>query len=155
MILQDNIYLTQSTVYIALLWVVFLFPPTAMATGRIGLVKTYEPDATVIRQGGEVNLQMGSEIFEGDTIITDSDGAIGIIFNDGAVLTIGSSAELIVDNFLFNLVEKKFSFISRVVKGSVAFVSGAIGKISPGSVRLKTPTATLGLRGTKILIDVE
>jgi hypothetical protein len=155
MILQDNIYLKQSTIHIVLLWVVFLFPPTAMATERIGLVKTYEPDATVIRQGVEVNLQMGSEIFAGDTITTDSGGAVGIIFRDGAVLTLGSNGELVVDDFLFNLVDQKFSFISRVVKGSVAFVSGAIGKISPGSVRFKTPTATLGLRGTKILIEVE
>lgn len=155
MIPRDNLCLTQPIITFVLFWALLLFLPTAMASERIGLVKTYTPAATVIREGVEINLQKDSEIFKGDTIITDSDGAVGIIFSDGAVLTLGPSGELVVDNFLFNLIDKKFSFLSRVIKGSVAFVSGAIGKISPGSVSFKTPTATLGLRGTKILIEVE
>lgn len=152
MILPGKNYLVQSTFLLGLL---LLFSPVSMAEGRIGLVKTYEPTATVIRQGAEANLGMGAEIFQGDTIVTDSSGAVGIIFNDGAVLTLGPSGKLIVENFLFNPAEAKVSFLSRVVKGSVAFASGAIGRISPGSVQFKTPTATLGLRGTKILIEVE
>jgi hypothetical protein len=155
MILRYKNYLAQATSHFVLWGVLLLFSPTSMATGRIGLIKTYEPVATVIRQGTETNLQIGAEIFEGDTIITDSDGAVGIIFSDGAVLTLGPSGKLIVEDFLFKPAEQKVSFISRVVKGSVAFVSGAIGRISPGAVQFKTPTATLGLRGTKILIEVE
>jgi hypothetical protein len=155
MLLGDNTYLAHSTVHFVLLGVLLLFSPISMAGGRIGLVKTYEPIATVIRQETRINLAIGAEIFKGDTIVTDSTGAVGIVFNDGAVLTLGPSGKLIVENFLFNPVEHNVSFISRVVKGSVAFVSGAIGRISPGSVQFKTPTATLGLRGTKILIKVD
>ncbi len=155
MILRYKNYLTQSAVHFVLFGILLLISPTSIATGRIGLVKTYQPVATVIRQGAEINLQVGAEIFEGDTIITNSDGAVGIIFSDGAVLTLGPSGKLIVEDFLFKPAEHNVSFISRVVKGSVAFVSGAIGRISPGSVQFKTPTATLGLRGTKILIEVD
>ena len=125
------------------------------ATERIGLVKTYQPVAYALRQGVEVKLGVGSEIFEGDTITTDADGAVGIIFNDGAVLTLGPSGKLIVEQFLFKPAQKNVSFLSRVMKGSVSFISGAIGRIAPGSVQFITPTATLGLRGTKILIEVE
>lgn len=132
-----------------------MFSSISLATERIGLVKTYQPVATAIRNGVEVKLEVGSEIFEGDTIATDSEGAVGIIFSDGAVLTLGPSGKLIVEQFLFKPAEKNVSFLSRVMKGSVAFVSGAIGRISPGSVKFVTPTATLGLRGTKILIEVE
>lgn len=126
-----------------------------VAAERIGLVKTYHPVAYALRQGVEVKLVVGSEIFEGDTITTDSDGAVGIIFNDGAVLTLGPSGKLIVEEFLFKPAQKNVSFLSRVMKGSVSFISGAIGRIAPGSVQFITPTATLGLRGTKILIKVE
>jgi hypothetical protein len=125
------------------------------ATERIGLVKTYQPVAYALRQGVEVKLGVGSEIYEGDTITTDADGAVGIIFNDGAVLTLGPSGKLIVEQFLFKPAQKNVSFLSRVMKGSVSFISGAIGRIAPGSVQFITPTATLGLRGTKILIEVE
>ncbi|ESS69172.1 hypothetical protein MGMO_138c00100 [Methyloglobulus morosus KoM1] len=125
------------------------------STERIGLVKTLEPSATIVRKGVEVSLKVGSEIYEGDTILTDSDGTIGITFSDGSMLTAGSSSKVIIDNYLFNLTEKKLTFLSQVLKGSVTFMSGAINKLAPGSVRFKTPTATLGLRGTKIIIEVD
>ncbi len=137
------------------LLVLLLISSNSYASERIGLVKTYEPVATVIRDGVESDLKVGSEIFEGDTIVTDDKGAVGIIFKDGAVLTLGPSGKLIVENFLFKPDEKNVSFISQIVKGTVAFASGAIGRISPESVRFETPTATLGLRGTKILVEVE
>lgn len=126
-----------------------------MAANRIGLVKTYDPSATVIRQGQEFQLFEGAEIYEGDTIVTDDYGSVGIAFEDGAVLTLGASGKIIIENFLFKLDRKEGSFISKIVTGSVAFVSGRINKISPGSVQFITPTATLGLRGTKILIEVK
>lgn len=125
------------------------------STERIGLVKTLEPSATIVRKGVEVSLKVGSEIYEGDTILTDSDGTIGITFSDGSMLTAGSSSKVIIDNYLFNLTEKKLTFLSQVLKGSVTFMSGAINKLAPGSVRFKTPTATLGLRGTKVIIEVD
>ena len=152
---RDKEYLAKSTVYFVLLGFLLLFSPTLMADGRIGLVKTYEPVAYVIRQGTQNNLQKDAEIFLGDTIVTESGGAVGIIFSDGSVLTLGPSGKIIIEDFLLNPAEQKVSFISRVIKGSVAFVSGAIGRISPEAVQFKTPTATLGLRGTKILIQVE
>lgn len=126
-----------------------------LASERIGLVKTYNPVATVLHEGAETPLKVGSEIFEGDTITTDDNGSVGIIFKDGAVLTLGPSGKLLVENYLFKPAEKNVSFISKIFKGTVAFASGAIGRIAPESVKFETPTATLGLRGTKILIEVE
>jgi hypothetical protein len=147
----------QSKTLFCLLFFIFFcfFSNFTKADGRIGLVKTYEPTALAIRQGVELKLDIGAEIFKGDTIVTDPNGAIGIIFSDGAVLTLGPSGKLIIEDFLFKPDEKKVSFLSQIFKGSVAFLSGAIGRISPGSVQFKTPTATLGLRGTKVLIEVE
>lgn len=135
--------------------ILLLFSSFAGAAERIGLVETYDPTATVVRQGLEANLYEGAEIFVGDTIITNSSGAVGITFFDGAVLTLGASGKIIIEDFLFKPEKKQGSFISKIITGSVAFLSGRINKISPGSVQFITPTATLGLRGTKILIDVE
>jgi len=153
--LSYNNNLTKIILFIPAIVIALAYSPISMAKDRIGLVKTYQPIATVIREGTETKLEIGSEIFEGDTIVTDSDGAVGIIFTDGAVLTLGPSGRLIVEDFLFKPAEQNVSFISRVIKGTVAFASGAIGRITPGAVQFKTPTATLGLRGTKILIEVE
>lgn len=138
-----------------MLAVLVLVTSQTMAANRIGLVKTYDPLASVTRQGQESQLFEGAEIYEGDTIVTDDDGSVGITFEDGAVLTLGASGKIIIENFLFKPDRKEGSFISKIVTGSVAFLSGRINKISPGSVQFITPTATLGLRGTKILIEVK
>ncbi len=121
----------------------------------IGIVKTYEPSATVSREGKETELSQGAEIFEGDTIVTDANGAVGIMFTDGAVLTLGPSGSMTIDKFLFKPEEKDGALVSTIMKGTVAFFSGAINRIKPGAVKFKTPTATLGLRGTRVIIEVE
>ena len=156
MIQRGKISIRQNIGRIMILPVMLLFPSEGFSSAeRIGLVKTLEPQATVVREGGQVNLTIGSKIFEGDTILTGSDGAVGITFSDGSMLTLGSNGKVIVDNYLFNLEDKKLTFFSQVLKGSVTFMSGAINKIAPGTVRFKTPTATLGLRGTKVIIEVD
>ena len=88
-------------------------------------------------------------------IVTGSEGTVGITFNDGSILTLGPNGKVVVDNYVFNLSEKKLTFLSQLLKGTVTFMSGAINKIAPGSVRFTTPTATLGLRGTKVIIEVD
>jgi hypothetical protein len=155
MSLRDKNNFANAAIQCLLLNLWLLFSPISIAADRIGLVKTYEPVAIAIRQGAEIKLEVGSEIFEGDTIVTDSDGSVGIIFTDGAVLTLGPSGKLIVEDFLFKPAEQHVSFLSRIMKGTVVFVSGAIGRISPDAVQFTTPTATLGLRGTKVLIEVD
>jgi len=153
---QGNLF-RNSPLKIIVLCQIFLLSSQAVSANedRIGLVKTFTPSATLIREGKELNVGMGSQIHEGDTIATSSDGTLGIIFSDGSVLTLGPSAKIIIDDFTFNLTENKFSFLSQILEGTVVFLSGAIGKISPGSIHFKTPDTTLGLRGTKIVIEVD
>jgi hypothetical protein len=155
MIQRDKANLIKGVVGKIILPVLLLYTAAGFSAERIGLVKTLEPSVSVVREGGEVNLEIGSKIFEADMIVTDSDGTVGITFNDGSMLTLGPGAKVVVDKYLFNLSEKKLSFLSKVLKGTVTFMSGAINKIAPGSIRFKTPTATLGLRGTKVIIEVD
>lgn len=122
---------------------------------RIGTIKTSRPEAVILHQGAEQPAQVGSRIFRGDTIVTRSDGAVGISFMDGAVLSLGPDSRFTVDDFLFKPANREVSFLSTLAKGTATFISGAIGRISPESVKFKTPTATLALRGTKILVEVK
>jgi hypothetical protein len=121
----------------------------------IGMVKTYQPLATVLHGGTEAIVDVGVKLYPGDTLVTQSDAAVGIIFMDGSVLSLGSETRFEIVDFLFKPAERNVSFISKVSKGTVAFTSGAIGRISPESVKFITPTSTLGLHGTKVLIEVK
>lgn len=130
---------------------------TALAgdNDHIGKVKTVQPEANIIRNDAVLPATLGSVIFVSDVLTTEEDGTLGIVFKDGAVLTLGPTSEFIISEYVFNPIEKSTSFISKMKKGSASYISGAIGRINPESVRIETPTAYLGLRGTKILINVD
>lgn len=124
------------------------------AAGSIGSVRTYKPEAVILHDGKERSVDQGAAINSGDVIITRHTGAVGIVFLDGSVLSLGPSTEFMIEEFTFEPDEKDVSFFTRLQKGTATFLSGAIGRISPDSVKFKTPTATLGLRGTKVLVEV-
>jgi hypothetical protein len=128
--------------------------PASADQSRIGSIKTYKPEATIVHRGAEHPAAPGGHIYRGDTIVTRFEGAVGITFMDGTVLSLGPETRFTVDDFLFKPAERDVSFLSTILSGTATFISGAIGRISPESVRIKTPTATLGLRGTKILVEV-
>jgi len=132
-----------------------LVPLLGAAEPRIGSVKTFRPEASVLRQGSDQPLAVGTEIFRGDTVVTRSEGAVGITFIDGTVLSLGPETRFVLDDFVFRPAERDVSFVSQVMQGTATFLSGAIGRIAPEAVKIRTPTAVLGLRGTKILVEVK
>lgn len=137
---------------------VFVFGIEAVLAGdnaHIGKVKTVQPEANIMRDDAALPATLESEICVGDVLTTGKDGTLGIVFRDGATLTLGPLSEFIISEYIFNPIEDSTSFISKMKKGSVSYISGAIGRINPESVRIETPTAYLGLRGTKILINVD
>lgn len=127
----------------------------AVENDHIGKIKTAQPEAKIQRDSNVIPASVGSEVFTNDILKTGEAGNLSIIFRDGAVLTLGPSSEFTVSEYVFNPVEKSTSFISKMKKGAASYISGAIGRINPESVRIETPTAYLGLRGTKILINVD
>lgn len=142
--------------FIALVSGLSLSFPYAVADEKpIGTIRTYQPEAVLVRQGHELGAASGAPVHVGDRILTRRKGSVGIVFVDGSVLSLGPSSELVIDEYTFRPAEKDVSFLSRMTRGTASFLSGAIGRIAPEAVRFKTPKATLGFRGTKVLIKVD
>lgn len=140
--------------YLAALILIYLPLNLAAKEQAIGHVKTVQPEAVIVREGRELPAEIEKPIYQGDTLITRFEGTLGIIFIDGAVLTLGPSSLLIIDEFIFKPAEKEVSFLTRITKGTVTFLAGAIGRISPQSIRLMTPTAEISMHESKVLIEV-
>jgi hypothetical protein len=121
----------------------------------VAIVKKISGSATVVRQGQPIPATNGLEIWENDTLRTGSNGAIGIVFNDETFLSLGPESVLVIDEFVFDPKQGKFSIVIRMLKGTAAYLSGIISKVSPESVHFKTPTASIGIRGTKFVAKVE
>jgi hypothetical protein len=125
------------------------------ADDTIGLVNEVKGKAFVIRDGQQHAPDKGFKLKINDTLKTGSDAAIGVIFSDETVLSIGANSELAVNEYVFNPDQSRFSFVVKMVRGTAAYMSGLIAKISPESARFITPSASIGIRGTKMVIQVE
>jgi hypothetical protein len=145
----------KQLILLFLSFIVTVHLPAFAQDQYIGMIKTYQPVAAILHQGSEVSVDVGTKLYPGDTVVTQPDAAVGIIFMDGSVLSLGPESRFEIVDFLFKPAERNVSFVSKVLKGTAAFTSGAIGRISPESVKFITPTTTLSLHGTKILIEVK
>jgi len=127
----------------------------ANASASVAVVKNVSGIATVVRQGQNISATNGMEIWENDTLRTGRNGSIGIVFTDDTFLSLGPESVLVIDEFVFAPKQGKFSIVLRMLKGTAAYLSGLISKLSPDSAHFKTPTASIGIRGTKFVAKVE
>lgn len=114
----------------------------------IGLVKTVTGDASIQRNGRNIAAHPGFPLIQGDVLHTGATGTMGVILFDDTILSLGSSTETRIEWFAFEPAEHKLGMFLRVARGIIGYVSGRISKLAPGSVRIETPVATLGVRGT-------
>jgi hypothetical protein len=70
-------------------------------------------------------------------------------------MSIGPNTELTVDEYLYAPSKGKLKLGATMAKGTLAYLSGAIAKIKPDAVTVKTPTGTIGVRGTHFVLKVE
>ena len=133
---------------------VFLAGSAAASDGSVAMVKTVQGPASIVRGQSVVPAVANEKVFQGDTLRTGADGSLGVIFKDDTIISLGPNSELVVDVFLYAPAEGKLSFVARMLRGTAAYVSGIIAKLSPQSVRFETPVATLGIRGTRFLVKV-
>jgi hypothetical protein len=78
-----------------------------------------------------------------------------VTLKDETRLALGPGSEVRLDQFMYSPGEGRLGFVLRIARGVVAYVSGRIAKLSPESVRLETPAAILGVRGTRLVLSVE
>lgn len=119
-----------------------------------GWVKT-AAQTVVIRNGESMAAMPGMELQQGDVVKTGAGGSAGLILADDTVISMGPRTELAVESYLFEPVEGKLSCVLAILRGTVSYLSGQIAKLAPESVELLTPAATIGVRGTHVLIKVE
>ncbi|HET6459169.1 MAG TPA: FecR domain-containing protein [Syntrophales bacterium] len=125
------------------------------ASPTIATVQKASGTAAIVRQGQTISATVGLEIRENDTLRTGPDGSIGVIFRDDTLLSLGPESALVIDKFVFAPKEGKFSIILRMIRGTAAYLSGLISKLAPDSAHFETPTASIGIRGTKFVVRVE
>jgi len=128
--------------------------PEAVGGAPIAQVKTVAGQVVIQRSGQRLPANIGDPLFEKDVVETGPDGGIGITFVDNTVFSAGPNSQLALDEFQFDSNNFRGSLLADIRQGTLAVVSGDIARSSPGAMKIRTPTAVLGVRGTTFAVQV-
>lgn len=106
--------------------------------------------ASVGGQPGQT--KVGDIVYLGDVVQTGADGQVGINFTDGTSFKLSSNARMALNEFVYDPNGKHNSTLFNLTKGTFTFVAGNIAKT--GDMKVDTPVATLGVRGTTPHVEI-
>ena len=122
----------------------------------IGEVTLHKGNAVVDRQDGDkgIEVQKDLDIFSYDTVKTGN-GKVGIQFIDQTRVDVTEHSKLLIDEFIYDPNTKTGSLSLKATLGTVRYASGQIAKNSAQNVKIKTPTATIAVRGTDFAMTID
>ena len=122
------------------------------ATGAVTIehAEAMVVQANVAGQAGQT--KVGDLVYRGDVVQTGADGRVGINFTDGTSFNRSSNARMALNEFVYEPDGKSNSTLFSLSKGTFTFVAGKIAKT--GDMKIDTPVATVGVRGTTPHIEI-
>ena len=132
-------------------------PSAAAATeDHAGVIKSVRGKVRLQGEsGGPRDARAGDRVLPADRILTDADGAAGVVLRDGTMLVVGPSSQLELRQFSFDSTTQDGGLLVSLLRGSLRMVTGLIGKANPEAVRVETQTATIGIRGTDFIVQAD
>jgi hypothetical protein len=118
----------------------------------VGQVKVSRGDARIERAGQTLPAAVGTKVMEADVLVTGAGASLGVAFLDNSLLSLGPESVLVVDRFVFDPTSHQGAFDSSLKRGTLAAVSGKIAKQTPDAMKVRTPVAILGVRGTEFVV---
>jgi opacity protein-like surface antigen len=137
----------------------WLFALTLACTGpayaqrNIGSTVTIERDVSGAIEGRIRTLGVGDGIFANETIRTANSSAAQLQFLDQTKISMGPSAAVVLDRFVYNPDRTARQATVEVTTGAARWVSGSLSL--PGAHQVRTPHAIIGIRGTIFDLLVE
>jgi hypothetical protein len=130
-------------------------PALAQERTAAGRIKVASGAAFIVRDGGQIPAQIGQVVLESDGLRTGADGKVGVTLKDDTRLSLGPNSELRLERFVYTPADHGFGLVLKFVSGAATYVSGKIAKLAPDAIRLETPAAIVGVRGTTLAIRVQ
>ena len=126
---------------------------SAAAAKVIGHVTKLEGSATCLRNGVAIILNNGDNVEKGDVVQTGTHATLGITFIDGTVFGLLSNSRMVLNEMVYDPNGSNNSSLLSLVAGTITFVAGETAK--HGDMKVDTPVATMGIRGTAVLTEID
>lgn len=134
--------------------VLFGFASAALAADA-GEIKTTSGTVHVERAGKKLPVKVGMPVQQSDVVVTGADGSAGITFTDNSLLSVGPNTILAIDKYQFDTTTHAGQFDASLKKGTLAVISGKMVRQQPESMRVRTPSSIMGVRGTEFVVKVD
>jgi len=130
--------------------------PLKSSLASIGEVTQLEGNGVIDRKDGDKGIVVEKEldVFSYDTVKTGN-GKVGIEFIDATRVDVTQHSKLIIDEFVYDPNTKTGKLSLKASLGTVRYASGQIAKNSATNVKITTPTATIGVRGTDFTMTID
>ncbi|HSM40740.1 MAG TPA: FecR domain-containing protein [Afifellaceae bacterium] len=123
----------------------------AWATEFAGTAVTVSQQANLSNGEGSQAMTQGMPVAMGDKIKTDSNGQVELIFTDDTKLVVGPNSQMVIEAYLLRSESQANNFTVRALGGSFRFITG---KSEMQDFKIKTPSATIGVRGPSFDLSV-
>ena len=124
----------------------------APAAKLIGHVVKMTGSASVVRNGVTVDLNNGDNVYQNDVVQTGSGSTLGLVLIDGTTFNMTASARLMLNDLVYDPNSTSNVSLFTLVEGAASFVAGQVAKT--GDMKVGTPVATIGVRGTAVILDI-
>lgn len=127
----------------------------ARAAETVAVVERVAGQVDIDRNGKRSTATEGQAIEAQDTVITASEGAVGLRFTDGAEIALGPETTFRIQEYRYDKVRDEGAFKGRLSRGSLSARSGRIAKRGRDRMLVETPSTILGVRGTRFMVKVD
>jgi hypothetical protein len=124
------------------------------AVANIGSVSELKGKSDVVRKAKPMATVPRLPIQQNDTVRTGA-GRVKIVFVDNSTVSVTEQSKLVIDTFVYNGNPKTSKMGLKFAAGTVRFATGQLGKINKSNIALRTPTATIAVRGTDFVSTVD
>lgn len=122
---------------------------------QVGHVISLAGTASALMNGAERPLADGSPIMLGDIVKTGADSAVEIRFADDTVMAQGAKTTLTIDTYVYDPDSSDTgNFLLKMASGTFRMATGQIAESNADGVRLESPLATIGIRGTTTVHEI-
>lgn len=124
----------------------------APAAKVVGHAASMTGSASIVRNGVTIVLNNGDAVYQSDVVQTGSGSTLGLVLIDGTTFNLTAGARLMLNDLTYEATSTSNSALFTLVQGAASFVAGQVAKT--GDMKVGTPIATMGIRGTAVILDI-
>lgn len=131
-----------------------LISVTPAALANIGTVTQARGNSEVVKRAQKVPTRLQLPIAKMDRIQTGN-GRVEVKFIDDSTVKVTEHSKLVIDDFVYSGKPSTSRMALKFASGTARFATGQSGRINKGNINLRTPTATIAVRGTDFATTVD